>query len=85
MEDFFVSLRQPPALSNQDRIIKLNKNWWMDYSQFTVSAFLYWHMTKLTHRERPYLLRSSSASDRGGAGSSEEGGAELRDRRIAQG
>ena len=41
-------------------------------------------MTELTHSERPYLFRRSSASDRGGAGSS-EGGAELRDHRTAQG
>ncbi len=54
------------------------------YSQCGVSAYLCWHMTKLKHRERPYLLRSSSASDRGGAGSS-EGGAELRDHRTEEG
>lgn len=41
-------------------------------------------MKNLTCRGRPYLLRSSSASDKGGAGSS-EGGAELRDRRTAEG
>ncbi len=54
------------------------------YSQFSVSAYLCGHMTKHKHRERPYLLRSSSASDRGGAGSS-EGGAELRDHRTEEG
>lgn len=55
-----------------------------EWSLFTV--FCKW-LSFLTHdkySKRPYLSRSSSASDKGGAGSS-EGGAELREHRTAQG